>query len=133
MQWTVPRSGARRVVVTTPEGQLHEFGALVGALLCASRGFEPVYLGPSLPEADIRLAIDQSRAELLVLSVARDATSAERAALSALLRRLAERVETWVGLPEGHALVGARTGVRLFHRYEEFDMALTQLGVAGHP
>jgi hypothetical protein len=32
----------RRVIVTTPEGQRHEFGALIGALLCAGRGFDPV-------------------------------------------------------------------------------------------
>jgi hypothetical protein len=28
--------------------------------------------------------------------------------------------------------VGKQTGARLFHRYEDLDMALTQLGVAGH-
>lgn len=132
LHWRAPQSGARRVIVTTPEGHLHEFGALVGAFVCAGRGFEPVYLGPSLPEADIRLAVDQSRAELLLLSVVRDVPPAERAALAAQLRRLAERVETWVGLPEQHGLVGLQTGARLFHRYEDLDMALTQLGVAGH-
>ena len=91
LQWSVPQAGSRRVVVTTPPGHLHEFGALVGGLLCASRGFEPVYLGPNLPEADIRLAVEGSRAELLLLSVVRDVTSSERTALSGLLRRLVER------------------------------------------
>ena len=124
--WSVPQPGAPRIVLTTPDQHWHEFGVLIGALLAQGLGFEPVYLGPNLPEREMRMSVAQFKPELLVLSVVRDLTGQERFELAATLRRLAERVEVWLGVPEGHALAAEATDARLFHRYEDFQMALTQ-------
>ncbi len=124
--WTAPLPGAPKVVITTPEHHLHEFGALVGAILAGSRGFDPLYLGPNLPADDILEAVGQAKAKLLLLSVVRDVDHNELADLAADLKRVSKQVETWIGLPEDHGLAGIDTGARIFHRFEELDMALTQ-------
>ena len=71
MRVSAPLPGARRIILATPEKHLHELGLLAGAFLCASRGFEPVYLGAEVPLPDIELALKHTHAEVVVLS-ARD-------------------------------------------------------------
>lgn len=124
LRFVTPQPGAPTVLVTTPPEHLHEFGALAGAFLAASRGFEPVYLGPNLPEEEILTAAELSRADLLILSVARDTPKKERDLLVPTLERVAARIETWIGLPPDHSLVTRLGGIRLFHRYEDLDVAL---------
>ena len=57
------------VVVTTPQGQLHELGAVMAASLAAERGWRSIYLGPSLPAAEIAGVALQNRARAVVLSI----------------------------------------------------------------
>lgn len=57
------------VVVTTPQGQLHELGAVMAASLAAERGWHSIYLGPSLPAAEIAGVALQNRARAVVLSI----------------------------------------------------------------
>ncbi|MFZ1862576.1 MAG: MerR family transcriptional regulator [Polyangiales bacterium] len=126
MRHTDPVSGAPRVIVATPPNHLHEFGAIIGAFMAASRGFEPIYLGTHMPFDDIAEAADQSGAELIILSIARDCEPGEREALGAGIERLAEDHEVWLGLPEGHVLSTQRLPARIMHHYEELDAALTR-------
>lgn len=121
-----PLPGAPKVVVTTPPDEHHELGAAVGALLSASRGFSTIYLGPNLPEEDIRLAVEESRADLLVLGVERGMRPREVARLSELLEHLSSHVEVWVGIPEDHPAYGRVGQVRYFMRFEDFDAALLE-------
>ena len=116
--------GAERVLVSTPEGHMHEFGALVGALLAASRGFDVLYLGPSTPEDDLAHAATEAGASLVLLGVVLVPGEAETERLARRLLSLAARVETWIGLPPGHPLVPLLPGVRLFHRFDDLDAAL---------
>lgn len=120
-----PQPGARKVLVTTPPGHLHEFGALIGAFLAAARGYEAIYLGPNLPESEILLAIELSRADLVLLSVVRDLERDELAALDASLHRLKKTAEVWVGLPAGHGSTAVLSDLHLFHSYRDLDCALT--------
>jgi len=127
LQWVPPRPGAPRVILATPEGQLHEFGVLAAALLCAGKGLQPVYLGPSLPEADLQDAVRANRAVLVVLSVLRDLEPAELGRITDLLSRLTAEVPIWVGVPEDHALHEQNSGARYFASLDEFDRALDRL------
>lgn len=61
--------GAPRVIVTTPAGQLHELGAVMVAAAAANLGWRPVYLGPSLPPAEIAGAALQNGARAVLLSI----------------------------------------------------------------
>lgn len=61
--------GAPIVVVATPAGHLHELGALAAAVAAASAGWAVRYLGADLPAADIALAVENTGAEALALSL----------------------------------------------------------------
>ncbi len=61
--------GAPRAIVTTPAGQLHELGAVMSAAAAANLGWRPVYLGASLPPAEIAGAVLQNRARAVLLSI----------------------------------------------------------------
>ncbi|MFZ0710253.1 MAG: MerR family transcriptional regulator [Terrimicrobiaceae bacterium] len=57
------------LVAATPQGQLHELGAVMATALAAEQGWRAVYLGPSLPAAEIAGAALQNRARAVALSV----------------------------------------------------------------
>lgn len=57
------------VVVATPQGQLHELGAVMAASLAAEQGWHSIYLGPSLPAAEIAGVAVQNDARAIILSV----------------------------------------------------------------
>jgi len=61
--------GAPRAIVTTPAGQLHELGAVMVAAAAANLGWRPIYLGPSLPPAEIAGAAMQNGAQAVLLSI----------------------------------------------------------------
>ena len=116
--------GAERVLVTTPEGHLHEMGAMVGAMLAAARGYEVLYLGASTPEAELATAAAQAGATLVLLGVAVVQPPRELEQLAARLAGLAAQVDTWVGLAADHPLGDHLPGLRLFHRFDDLDAAL---------
>ncbi|MCC7373545.1 MAG: MerR family transcriptional regulator [Verrucomicrobiales bacterium] len=62
-------SNAPCAVVTTPAGQLHELGAVIVAAAASHWGWRTVYLGASLPAAEIAGAAIQNRAKAVLLSV----------------------------------------------------------------
>ncbi len=125
MRHEQPASGASRIIVATPPGHLHEFGAIIGAFMAAGRGFEPIYLGTHMPLEEIAEAAEQSGAVLVLLSIARDCEPGEAHQLIAGLSSLAKQHELWLGIPEQHELSRFPLPARLFHRYEDLDVALT--------
>ena len=62
-------ANAPRLVVTTPEGQLHEMGAIIAAALARKSGWNVTYLGPSLPPEEIASACKTNGARALALSI----------------------------------------------------------------
>ena len=57
------------IVFATLPGERHEFGLLMAAIVCASRGFRPHYLGPELPPAEIARFAREVGASIVALSV----------------------------------------------------------------
>jgi DNA-binding transcriptional MerR regulator/methylmalonyl-CoA mutase cobalamin-binding subunit len=67
---SAPDSGGRpKLAVTTPSGQLHEFGALMAAAAAEEVGWEAVYLGPSLPAEEIASGARTLEAGVVALSI----------------------------------------------------------------
>ncbi len=64
----VPPS-APAIVVSTPAGQQHEFGAMIVAATAASEGWRVVHLGPNLPSDEIASAVHQAGASVVALSI----------------------------------------------------------------
>jgi DNA-binding transcriptional MerR regulator/methylmalonyl-CoA mutase cobalamin-binding subunit len=64
-----PAAGARRIVVTTPAGQIHELGAMIAAVTAASEGWRVLYLGPNLPADEIAGALLRYGATAVAMSI----------------------------------------------------------------
>ncbi len=106
------RPRAPRVVVCTPAGELHEFGALLAGAAAAQEGWRVVQLGASLPATDIAAAAAQVDARVVALSVVYDGGAA-------VIDELRETART---LPRGTALLAG--GAAIGHQ-------ATALGDAG--
>ena len=64
-----PPPPAPCLVVTTPVGQHHEFGALLAAVTAALQGWRVLYLGTNLPAEEIAGAAQRSGANAVALSI----------------------------------------------------------------
>lgn len=64
-----PRSDRSRIIVTTPQNQMHEIGALLVSIAGAIAGWNVIYLGPNLPSFEIADAVKQSHADAIALSI----------------------------------------------------------------
>lgn len=64
-----PMKSAPRIVLATPSGQLHELGAVIAAAAATSLGWEVVFLGASLPTAEIAGAATANNARAVGLSI----------------------------------------------------------------
>jgi methylmalonyl-CoA mutase cobalamin-binding domain/chain len=62
-------SNAPALLVTTPTGQLHELGAIIAGAAAADIGWRIIYLGPSLPPAEIAAAAVQNEVKAVALSI----------------------------------------------------------------
>ena len=124
---SVAQPGSTRIVVATPSGHWHEFGAMIAAFMAISRGFQVLYLGANLRETDLLFACEKFQANILMLSVLFHEKEETNERLASSLKTLSKKTSVWVGLPPTHPLAGQNTGARLFHRYEDYDFALTSL------
>lgn len=96
-------SDAPTVVSTTLPGELHEFGALMAALLAAAYRWNVLYLGPNLPADEITAAIATAGAEVLFLSFVNDECDGQ-----ALDRLLASLPPTMSLVAGGRGVASAR-------------------------
>ena len=67
-QFAIP-DNAPGIIVATPVGQLHELGALMVNTAAAHLGWRTIYLGTSLPAAEIAGAAAQNRVTAVALSI----------------------------------------------------------------
>ena len=75
MPFAATRSDSR-IIVATPTGQRHEFGALIAATVAMLENWDVVYLGPDLPAEDIAAAARLTGAEAVALSIVYPAADA---------------------------------------------------------
>ena len=123
---TGSRPGGMPVVTCAPDGCLHEFGALIGGILMAQRGFDCVYLGPSVPFDDIAHAAESTKAELVVLSINSIFDDAHQKTIEDGIAMLAKITTVWVGGPPGiTSLLDLNPPHRSIDSLVDFDRALS--------
>jgi len=89
---------AQRILFATPSGELHEFGILASAMLAVSEGFEVLYLGPSLPAAEIVAAVELTSTRAVVLGIkVSDPTPATIEEMRLIAAKLPKTAELWLG------------------------------------
>jgi MerR family transcriptional regulator, light-induced transcriptional regulator len=118
-----PQPHASTMVVTTPEGQLCEIGAMMTAVTAADCGWNALYLGPSLPAEDIAAAALHERAVAVALSLACSVREGFlESELSLLRQALGDAVPIFVGGRAVHAHHRAvrSTGAHCFESLLDF-------------
>jgi len=86
-----------RILFTTPEGERHELGSLIAAVVAVGAGADVAYLGPDLPVDELVAAAERLRPAAVALSAVGLAPGLLRRYLTPLRRRLPERVALWIG------------------------------------
>ena len=64
-----PNPAAPSILIAAPQGQLHEFGALIIALVAAAEGWRTTYLGVNLPADEIVAATMKIKPRVIALSI----------------------------------------------------------------
>jgi len=122
-----------KIVFGTPEGDLHEFGILISAVLSAAHGFSVHYLGPNIPVVDLVLAVKKLEATHLIMGTTHSPLQNARKKLEDFLTRLSQNIERdtslWVG---GRGLSRQKYNefhplFRHFRTLNELDQALEQI------
>jgi len=89
------------LLFATTEGDLHEFGILLSAILAAGYGHEVRYLGPNMPANDLGHAASMLNADVVILGtvpLSKDLLKISVAQyVSALHEQLPRDTEIWVG------------------------------------
>jgi len=119
--------GARRLLFTTPAGQLHEFGILAGSVLAKEAGFDVLYLGPDLPTEEIIWSVARSNADILVLSVVRHMSEDEMMQVERLVNTVSPKVPVWIGCPPDHPLTSRIPRATFISSIEDFQIAASAL------
>jgi methanogenic corrinoid protein MtbC1 len=95
-----PDDAAETVVFSTPQGERHEFGILIGALIAATRGWRVVYLGTDLPAQEIVRTVKLVKARVLVMSIVIEQSGQNGQTGEELLSiagHLPPNVRVWIG------------------------------------
>lgn len=88
------------ILITTPEGELHEIGILASALLCVQYKIRFIYLGASLPATSLAEAANSLGAKAILLGVTRYDTNDNKNLeeyLRVLESELTNKVDIWIG------------------------------------
>ncbi len=114
-----------RIVFATPAGERHELGLQMAALTAMGAGAAPIYLGADLPDAELLLAVERTKAAALALSL----VSCDGAArsLAALRAKLPSEVQLWIGGARAASLppIG---GVECIPSLEALEARVVRLG-----
>jgi len=100
-QTSIATKCSSSLLLTTPEGDQHEFGILLGAALCANMGVPAFYLGPSMPAKDIAESVRRLKSSVVVLgnlpTVDPQRQQQLKEFFQELDKQLPPKVEIWIG------------------------------------
>lgn len=101
---TAVPTDAPPIVVSTPQGQQHELGALVAANMAVLAGWDATWLGPDLPAEEIAASVRDLGASVVLLSIVYPPDDPHvRRELTDLMNLLPEGTALLIG---GHSAAG---------------------------
>ena len=125
------RPGAKKIVMATLEGELHDFGVLAAAMLAVIHGLDPVFLGSSLPASEV-VAASKATGAIIVLIGFNYAESSDTSPLLDLASSLPPETSLWVGGPNpwrtGLHSGDAALPATLFSTLEQFEEECQRIG-----
>lgn len=126
------RPGARRIALAAPEGDIHEFGILLSAILAASQGWAVQYLGPNLPAVDLAQAVNRLGCPVVLVGTAdvpeRELKQPWVTYFAELDRNLHPSSSLWIGgaAAQGNARLAIKTQrpPRFIETIEQLELVL---------
>jgi MerR family transcriptional regulator, light-induced transcriptional regulator len=89
------------ILISTPEGEMHEIGILASALLCVHYGIKFIFLGANLPALSLAEAANALKPKAILLGVIKGGDISEHSSLEDYLSKLSIQLNTntsiWVG------------------------------------
>ena len=127
------KPGARRIALASPEGDIHEFGILLSAILAASQGWSVQYLGPNLPASELAGAVNRLSCPVVLVGTAdvpeRELKQPWRAYFAELDKHLHPASALWIGgavaNPEVRVTIGTLRPARYIETLEQLDSILS--------
>lgn len=84
-------------VFAAPEGELHEFGIMIGALLCQQYNHNFYYVGPNMPAGALSVICNQLKADFLILGVSHSYTQDIKKYFNTLYSSFETAPHVWLG------------------------------------
>lgn len=110
MRLHLPAENAKRILITTPAGEIHEFGILASAILASTMRLDVTYLGANLPGREIIDTASRTKSDVVLLGVSHpEPTQVVLDEVHVVARGLSPEIELWVGGPSTRLLL---TGIR---------------------
>lgn len=89
------------ILITTPEGEMHEIGILASALLCVHHGVKFIFLGANLPALSLAEAANALKPKAILLGIIKGHEISDHKTLDDYLTELTKKLEVkseiWVG------------------------------------
>jgi MerR family transcriptional regulator, light-induced transcriptional regulator len=92
-----PANPRARVLMATPENELHGFGILAAAMLTAAGGLGAIHLGTNLPTRDIIQAARKTEANVVLLGLCGAERMTAVPVLQEIQGKVLPRTQLWVG------------------------------------
>lgn len=118
------RKTAKSIILTTREGDIHEFGIFMSSILCNLYRFRTYYLGPNMPVDDLIDAVTQLKVNYIVLGLMRLPKDRETVGAEIYLRELDQRLPRQVTICYGgsHEIdTSVFNSERLFVKFNNLD------------
>lgn len=124
------KRGKKKIVLATPESDLHEFGIYLAAILCALHECPAHYLGANLPAEDLISAANTIGADYVIVGISRLPDAKRKVPIRPFLRQvsagLPSTAEIWIGgsntALDGFKLEGRPT--MTVHTLQDLDFLL---------
>ncbi len=114
---------APAIVIGTTPGQVHELGGVFATVTALAAGWKVVYLGVETPASEFAMAVQQSQAQAVGISIIYppdDPRTVEE--LRRLRQMLTDTVEIIVGGESSASYTGELTRLRMFHAKSLSDL-----------
>lgn len=88
------------ILISTPEGEMHEIGILASALLCVHYGIKFIFMGANLPADSMAEAISALKPKAVLLGATRSEITNQKSLedyLSDLSTQINSKTEIWIG------------------------------------
>lgn len=92
-----PANPRVKLLMATPENELHGFGILAAAMLSAAGGLGPIHLGTNLPTRDIIQAARKTQANVILLGLCGAKRETAIPVLQEIKSKVLSRTKLWVG------------------------------------